>query len=275
MLADMSYRVVAFDIDGTLLTSTGRVLDSTLAGIAAIQASGGQVVLASGRTPASLRFVAEDAGLDLSAVILVGANGAQLAEGNGRELLRRPLDLELGRELILAGRALGATMMILDNDVVLADDRSSPWPEPETAASRMRLEWWDDLTEVTTPTTKLLFVAEPDHLQQVAEQIRADFEGRATFAFSAPNYFEATALGVSKASTLRLFCEQLGVPMSQVMAFGDHGNDVEMIRTVGLGVAMGNAIDELKAVADLVTGTNDDGGIAQVLAQHFDLASAG
>lgn len=266
----MDFSVVAFDIDGTLLTSDQQILPSTLAAIDALKASDVQVVLASGRTPASLIQVARDGGLDLDGVRLLGCNGAQLADAEGRELLRRPLDLALAREMIVAGRNLGATMMVLEANTVMADDRQSPWPEPETFASKMVLEWWDDLTEITTAPPKLLFFEDPEPLGEIERRIVAKFGQRAIFAYSAPFCLEATAVGVTKASGLRLLCEQLGVSMGQVIAFGDQGNDREMIEAAGLGVAMGNAIDELKAVADVVTGTNDEGGIAQLLAQHFD-----
>ena len=134
----------------------------------------------------------------------------------------------------------------------------------------MVLEWWDDLTQFTMPPPKLLFFEDPEPLGEIERRIVAKFGQRAIFAYSAPFCLEATAVGVTKASGLRLLCEQLGVSMGQVIAFGDQGNDREMIEAAGLGVAMGNAIDELKAVADVVTGTNDEGGIAQLLAQHFD-----
>ena len=75
----------------------------------------------------------------------------------------------------------------------------------------------------------------------------------------------ATAVGVTKASVLRLLCEQLGVSMGQVIAFGDQGNDREMIEAAGLGVAMGNAVDEVKARANVVIGDNESASIAEFI----------
>lgn len=265
----MGFRVVAFDVDGTLLTSDHRILPSTLDAIATVRAAGAQLVIASGRTPASVVGLASRLGLDLSGTVIVGVNGAQLADASGRELLRRPLGLPLMRELIRAGRDYGVTVTIPDDDRLLAEDRTSIWPEQEATACQMGVGWYDDLTEVTRPPVKVLFLDEPERLAEIAPHAQARFGDRVTFTVSAPTYLEANALGVSKASTLRLYCEQLGVPMSEVMAFGDHGNDLEMLAEVGLGVAMGNAIDAVKAVADLVTASNDADGIAQVIARHF------
>ena len=84
-------------------------------------------------------------------------------------------------------------------------------------------------------------------------------------------YLEATAAGIHKGSAITDYCEAEGIPLSRVMAFGDNGNDIGMLRTAGLGVAMGNGIPEAKAAADLVTTSNNDEGIARVLSRYFDV----
>jgi hydroxymethylpyrimidine pyrophosphatase-like HAD family hydrolase len=88
---------------------------------------------------------------------------------------------------------------------------------------------------------------------------------------SAPWFYEGTIKGVSKLSALEHACDKLGIDRREVMAFGDAQNDMSMLAFAGYGVAMGNACDELKAMADEITATNNEDGIAVTLARHFDI----
>lgn len=83
--------------------------------------------------------------------------------------------------------------------------------------------------------------------------------------YSKPNYLEVIPLGVNKAEALANLTQMLGIDLSQVAALGDGHNDVEMLRAAGVGIAMGNASDEVKAAAEWVTGTNDEAGVAQAI----------
>ena len=93
----------------------------------------------------------------------------------------------------------------------------------------------------------------------------APFEGELTAMFTAPVYFEFTPLGVDKVRALKDTFEVLGIDRSEVMSFGDAQNDLSMIEWAEIGVAMGNAVDEVKAKADYVTLDNNSDGIAHAL----------
>jgi hydroxymethylpyrimidine pyrophosphatase-like HAD family hydrolase len=97
--------------------------------------------------------------------------------------------------------------------------------------------------------------------------MQAPFEGELSAMFTAPFYFEFTPLGVDKVRALKDTFEALRIDSSEVMSFGDAQNDLTMIRWAKIGVAMGNAVDEVKAEADYVTGTNNEDGIADALAK--------
>ena len=86
-----------------------------------------------------------------------------------------------------------------------------------------------------------------------------------TATFSKSNYLEIIPPGVNKAKAVAELAQTLGVELSQVAALGDGENDVEMLKEVGLGIAMGNACDDAKAAAGWLTGTNDEGGVAQAV----------
>lgn len=92
-----------------------------------------------------------------------------------------------------------------------------------------------------------------------------------SFVQSAPWFYEGTAKGVSKSASLGAACERLGIRPQEVMAFGDAQNDMSMLEFAGYGVAMGNACSELKAIADEITLSNNEDGIAAAISRHFDI----
>ena len=116
---------------------------------------------------------------------------------------------------------------------------------------------------------KILTAAQNETLVPLLPYIREGFTEEMDFVQSAPWFYEGTAKGVSKSESLRRVCERLGIAPAEVMAFGDAQNDMSMLDFAGYGVAMGNACEELKAMADEVTLSNNEDGIAVSLAKHF------
>ena len=115
------------------------------------------------------------------------------------------------------------------------------------------------------PINKILTAGQPEYLQEHWCEMAAPFEGELSSMFTAPHYFEFTPLGVDKVRALKDTFAVLGIDQSEVMSFGDAQNDLTMITWAQVGVAMGNAVDEVKAQADYVTGTNNEDGIADAL----------
>ena len=266
----MTFRLVVFDVDGTLLSSTGELLESTRAGIDAIRRAAAQPMVASGRSTFGLRHRLRLMGLDDTWFTLMGANGGHVVDGVTDEvLLRRPLDRELLAEMVAIGREVGVPMMVPEHDRVFATTGDSPYIAFELSENDTRLTVTQELASIEVEPLKLMYTAEPSVLAAAAPVIAEALGDRVSLVFSAPFFLEANPPGVSKGSSLELLCAERGLSMGDVMAFGDNGNDVTMIAAAGLGVAMGNAIPEAKAVADVVAASNDGDGIGLVLQQYF------
>ena len=118
---------------------------------------------------------------------------------------------------------------------------------------------------------KILTAAQNETLVPLMPFIREGFEDEMDFVQSAPWFYEGMAKGVSKSKSLARVCGELQIDPSEVMAFGDAQNDIDMLKFAGCGVAMGNACEELKAIADEVTLDNNHDGIAAALEKHFNL----
>jgi Cof subfamily protein (haloacid dehalogenase superfamily) len=115
------------------------------------------------------------------------------------------------------------------------------------------------------PVDKLLTAGDPAYLQAHYEEMYAPFTQTLSGMFTADWYFEYTAPGIDKARALEGALPKLGIDASEVVSFGDGQNDKSMIEWAGTGVAMGNAVDEVKAVAQMVTANNNEDGIAVAL----------
>jgi hydroxymethylpyrimidine pyrophosphatase-like HAD family hydrolase len=115
-----------------------------------------------------------------------------------------------------------------------------------------------------------MLISSMDEASEVLLTIRESIRSLSTATFSKTNYLEVLPVGVNKAKALGILSETLGLELSQVAAIGDAPNDLEMLKEVGLPIAMGNASSEVKAAAEWVVGTNDEAGVAQAARRLLD-----
>jgi Cof subfamily protein (haloacid dehalogenase superfamily) len=263
---DAPYRLVASDLDGTLLGSGGVLSERSIAAMRALDASDIELVVVTGRPPRWLGVV-QELGLHGEAICANGALVCDLA--TGAVLSYRPMAVESAREVALAlRRALP--------DVVFAVEHEQGFGHE--AGYRPRLAVPDDTTVahvedlLVAPVTKLLArhdVLDSDALLDVA---RGAIESLATATHSSRGgLVEISALGVTKATALAGVCADRGVEREQVLAFGDMPNDLPMLEWAGHGVAVANAHPDVLAAADEVTGSNEEDGVAAFLERCFAL----
>jgi hypothetical protein len=127
----------------------------------------------------------------------------------------------------------------------------------------------DDLAAfVDFPLNKILTAATPEYLQAHYEEMYEPFKDRVNGMFTSPFYFEFTAKEIDKAKALDTVLRPMGYVPEELMAFGDGQNDKSMLQYAGVGVAMGNAVQELKDAADEITVTCDEDGIAATLEKY-------
>jgi Cof subfamily protein (haloacid dehalogenase superfamily) len=142
--------------------------------------------------------------------------------------------------------------------------------EYESRSGNFKLCEVDNLAEfVDFPLHKILVAGEPEYLEANWKAIMQPFESRVSGYFSAPFYFEFTDKGIDKAFALDKSLQPLGISSENVISFGDGENDTSIIAYAGVGVAMGNAIDALKAIANEITLSNNEDGIAHMLEKYL------
>jgi Cof subfamily protein (haloacid dehalogenase superfamily) len=235
----------------------------TRAAIAATRAAGIHVVLVTGRMFRAVRPYALEAGVDDPVVCYQGAVVAEPV--SGRWLRHVPIPLELARETIAAVNEAGFGLnCYVDDELYVAEIT----PEARRYADFQHLELHavgDLLAWLDQPPTKLVVIEDPEVLDDLKQRMLARFDGRLYISKSLPYFLEFASPNVTKAAGLDFLSEHVGFSRERTVAFGDGENDVELIEWAGYGVAVANAHDRVKEVADFICPSVDEEGVAQVL----------
>lgn len=258
----MPYRLLALDLDDTLLNNDGKISLRNREAVRTVQARGVVVTLATGRMYRSARVFAEELGM---VVPLITYNGALVKDNAGRVYLDRPLPLPAARAALGLAREHGIHVnLFLDDELYV--DRDDEWTQRYQRASGVCPRLVPDLSEVLTrEPNKVLFMGEPEEIASVRPTLAATLGAGAHITSSKPGYLEIIHPAVSKKSGLEYLLATLGISAEEVIAVGDNYNDLEMIGLAGLGVAVANAPAEVRAQADYVTAANNEDGVAQVI----------
>ncbi|GAB6939916.1 HAD family hydrolase [Isoptericola variabilis] len=256
-------RLVALDIDGTLLGYDGGLSPAVRDAVAAVQAAGHHVVLSSGRSLVAMTPVAE----------LLGITTGWMVCSNGAVTVRLDAGLPHGWELdevrtFDPGPALRLLRTELPDaryaveDIGIGFRMNALFPDGELDGVHEVVDfeqlWAREVTRVVIRSPERT----PEEFSEMAARIGL---GDVTYAVGWTAWMDVAPKGVTKASGLERLRERLGVDPADTVAVGDGHNDVDMLRWAGRGVAMGHADDVVRAAADEVTGTVDEDGVVPVL----------
>lgn len=259
----MRYRLIATDMDGTLLRNDKSISETSLAAIRELMAAGGYFVISSGRPYPAL----EDYLSCLKPnAPLITYNGAKIVEPeDGRVLFEENMAAEDIVSLIANGDRRGHTVVIWSQDVLygnMLDRRMKEYVNHTRIVPQLKPS---DEELISRGVTKILFADRKDRINRSLDETPTWGLKDCNYAKSTPEYLEYFSSKVSKAYALEQISKLLSVPREEIIAIGDGYNDLEMIRWAGLGVAMDNAPDEVKRAADYTTLSNMDDGVAQVI----------
>ena len=262
-------RLVALDIDGTLVGDDLNIGPDTRTAIRMARGRGVMVSLITGRMVSSAMRFARELELDTP---LVGYQGALIrempVEGSrrpGKLLIHTPMPAAVAREVVVWARAHGLDPHVnhLERFIVRADD---PRADEYTTFMGTPPRLTDDLVaSIRHPVTKVMCAGEPPLPTEVAPLARAYFAGRADVTVSHPHFVEFVAPGVSKGRAIRWLARRFGIPLGAVLAIGDQWNDIEMLAEVGHGTAMPSAPSEVLAAARYVAPPLAEEGVARMI----------
>jgi Cof subfamily protein (haloacid dehalogenase superfamily) len=255
-------RLIATDLDGTLLRGNRTVSERTRLALGRARAIGMQVVLASARPPRVLREMARDLGISGLAIC---CNGAIVYDLETDTIIHhRALEPGVAREIISAPRtAMPGAYFGMEQalDYVCEPGylalRGTHGDKPQRSGEAIAL--------CMVPVTKLLMRHPTLPVEQMMLLAGQALRHPVTITHSGGNFVELAAAGVHKAGALEMLCADLAIAPAAVIAFGDMPNDLPMLQWAGLGVAVANAHPEVLALAHVVTASNQDDGVAIVI----------
>lgn len=243
----MKYKLLALDMDGTLLTDQHQISPETELWIRKAMAAGVHVCLSTGRRFIEAVPFGEQLGLDTPMVTV-----------NGSEVWRTPHEL-YHRELL--DKAIVSQMYQMSRD-------KNVWFWADAVEGNYNEQNWEPELLDRNQWLKFGYHTE-DHDIRHSLMLELQNIGWLEITNSSPYNLEINPAGINKASGIRTVCELLGIKMAEVVAIGDSLNDLAVIQAAGLGVAMGNAQIAVQENADVVTASNNDDGIALIIRDYI------
>jgi Cof subfamily protein (haloacid dehalogenase superfamily) len=256
------YRLLAIDLDDTLLSPQRTITRFTLQTLRRVMATGITLVIATGRVPYMLPAALED--LPPTTPIIAG-NGALIIDRVADSILYEKLfPQEHIQKAFAAIRAADLQWCFYARDRMYID-RSLYGGRPRQRTNFPLQAADDEKALYAHPCIKLAARGNPTTLKEKRRQLEEQFAGQCYITQTGSEWLELLHPEVSKANALQFFTERMGIKAEEVIAFGDNFNDIEMLRFAGLSIAMGNAEPEVQAVANHITKSNAEDGIALAL----------
>ncbi|RED54855.1 Cof-type HAD-IIB family hydrolase [Cohnella lupini] len=265
----MPYRLIAMDLDDTLLTDELTVSDKTRKAMTDAIALGAHLTIATGRMFDSAQKIARQVGLNVPIITYQGSLIKNLLD---EEILyERSVPVDVAKQLYAYCQEHGLHLQsyISDKLYVSEDgDKIKGYAKQSNIPYTVVTDFGTIVSQENQ--TKLLIIDEPAKLDALLPELKSLFGSRVHLTKSKPNYLEFMHPEGTKGHALRFLAAHYGIPMDETIAMGDAMNDHEMVNAAGLGVAMANAVPALKEIADFITFSNNDDGVAHVL-QKFVL----
>lgn len=263
-------KILALDIDGTLITSAHELTEAVRSALIRAQRDYDvRIALASGRPTAALGHLAAALELQHYGGYLLPFNGGKVIEAaTGRVLSERVLDADLIPQLYDLTQRHGVNILSYTEDAILSERGDDPYAVKEIDITGMRLEVVPDFRALSAlKLPKCLAVGPKELLIPLEAEARAQL-GERIDAFRSSDFFlELVPKGIDKGAALASLLSALGLSTEALIAMGDNYNDIGMLRLAGTSVAMGNAPADIQAVASFVTRTNNEDGVAYALEQ--------
>ena len=263
----MEYKLIAMDLDGTLNNDQKIITEKTKAALMAAQKRGIRLALASARPSPGLFKERDILRLQDHNGILMSYNGGRIVDAaTGKVLFETSMDLAQTKQVLRRLEALPVTPILDDGVQFYVADKNGYKVDYECKNNNMTCTEVGNLADfLSFAPIKILMSVQPEELAEVQKQIADFLPETLTVVQTAAFYLEVIPKVINKGQGIRDICAVLGIDPSEVISFGDAANDIPMLREAGMGVAMGNAAEAVKAAANMVTLSNNEDGIAAAL----------
>lgn len=264
-----TYEIIVLDLDGTLTNSKKVITPKTKDALMRIQKEGKKVVLASGRPTGGIVKLADELDLKSYGGFVLAFNGGKIINYETGEIVyNKTIPVELVPAVYEQACRLGVGVLTYKGNTIIHGNGVNEYSSIEAKINGMPIKEVDNFAEyVDYPVNKFLMTGEPEKIAKAQDVMRQTFGEQLNIFRSEPFFLEIVPPSIDKAYSLGKLLEYLGEKKEQMICCGDGFNDKSMIAFAGLGVAMANAQPEVKEVADYITTSNDEDGVALVYRQ--------
>jgi Cof subfamily protein (haloacid dehalogenase superfamily) len=268
----LSFKLLALDLDDTLLNGEFRVSAENRLAIRCAARQGVLITLATGRMFHSALPFARELAIDLP---LITYHGALIRTVSGETLFHQPVPLDAAREVAAACRQRGFHVNVyLDDELYVAEENELSRYYQSIAGVRVTAVG-DLAAFLSAAPTKLTVIDRTGRFAELHDELNVRFGSRLSITVSRPDFLEITDRRATKGQALKALADLHRIPREQVAAVGDSLNDIDMLLYAGTGVAVANARPEVKAVADFVTASNLEDGVAVFIRRYIAEKGAG
>lgn len=265
-------KLIVFDVDGTLIDDNKNISPRTVSVLHELQQKDVSISLATGKTFPSVEDLVKLLNLKVPIIL---SNGALVQQPNSEMVFSELLPGDVVTELFDVSESCSADLVLYTPDHIFAIKETFNTDQMK-ALFKERIEAigaWPAVQAHLSQVCKAIFVNRLDipMINRLKAKLQKTFDGRVTFSAAIQNSIEIMPFGISKKTGLVRLAGELHVAMDEIMVFGDQMNDLDIFEQAGIGVAVGNAVDEVKAIADYVVGSNNEDGPAIFLSGYFKL----
>jgi Cof subfamily protein (haloacid dehalogenase superfamily) len=262
------YKLIAIDMDGTLLNDHHEVTPEVYDALHAAKKKGVKIVLCTGRPVGGVHRYLESLQLNQEGDYVIAYNGALVQNTHTNEVVSElSLNYQDLKDLYELSLELNTTMQFFDSAHLYTPNRNiSRYTVLESYMTQVPL-CYKTLDEVPADMVipKVMFINEEEKLDKIIASIPPEFKEKYFMVRSSPFFYEILHPEVSKGNAVKQLASILGISQQEIIAIGDNGNDLTMIEYAGCGVAMANAIPEVKKAANFHTMSNNENGVAYAI----------
>ena len=264
---DMDHKVLVLDLDGTLTNSQKKITQATKQSIQEILKKGHKVVLASGRPTPGMRGCEKDLELQQYGGYLLSFNGASVIDCiTGEVIYQRTLPREVIPGVYEFAKEHGCGLITYQDEEIISAFPADQYMILDSKVCGMNVKQVENFVDyIDFEVNKCLLSVNPDLADEYVKILSAKYGDIVSIYRSEAFYIEIMPLNVDKATSLDKMLPIIGGTRENTICCGDSFNDISMVRYAGIGVAMGNAQQRLKDVADYITDTNDNDGLVRVI----------
>ncbi len=261
-------KLVAIDLDDTLLHDDSTVSQYTIDVIDALRKKGIEVVIATGRMYQTAKPIGEAIGVGDSPIIIYSGGVVQRV-ASGEILYQNAIPLDIAKKVLALAQKHKWYVQYYCNDTITVDKKTEVSTYYEDITGATIHPKGEAFYQPSDNADKILAVDYPENIPGIMAILKEECGDTIEVVQSKDTFLEIIAKGVSKGAALSSMAEKRGLTMEQTMAFGNAQNDMAMIEMAGIGVAVANAEDCVKEVADVITASNNEDGVAKLLEEYF------